>query len=199
MIINNSTKSSDSFNNSLELTYLPSFEWFVMFLSNYPLIENGNSFYKKQHHCNRTKIATAQGPQLLTIPIVGGRNQTGLLLDIKIDTKENWKRKHINAIKTAYGKSPYFLYYFDNIGLEINKPYNFLYELNYNLIQLLIQQLSISGPLEKKEISRINFTYNYNQVFMDLTGFIPSCSIIDLIFNYGPDSKNILLKCIKNL
>ena len=75
-------------------------------------IEQWESF-QKQTYRNRCEIATTQGIQALTVPIIRGTSP--LMKDIKISDHGNWRHLHWNAIKSAYGESPFFDYYQDDI------------------------------------------------------------------------------------
>ena len=46
----------------------------------------------------------------------------------------------------------------------------------------------------KGTLKPLNFesSMDYNQVFIERNGFLPSLSILDLIFNEGPSSKDFL-------
>ena len=76
------------------------------------LIEQWESF-QKQTYRNRCLIATTQGIQALTVPVV--RNESPLIKDIRISDHGNWRHLHWNALQSAYGESPFFEYYQDDI------------------------------------------------------------------------------------
>jgi hypothetical protein len=186
---------------SAEIQYQPSFEWFVKVLSFPTVCFNYDEIYDKRSPRNRCLIATAQGVQMLTVPLQEGRNQKKALKDILIANDNKWQRDHINAIKTALGKAPFFMYYFDEIQEVLLSHHTNLAELNVSLITVLARQLKIelniinepdNNIIQMKDVPAKKDITEYDQVFRDKTGFIPSCSIIDLLFNYGPDSLKML-------
>jgi hypothetical protein len=167
----------------------------------YPeLVISEDEPFKKSTWRNRCKIAGANGPVLLTIPVEGGRRTKKAMKDVRIDYRQPWQRIHWTAILSAYGKSSYFIYYADQLKQCYLKNPAFLIDLNHDLLQTCFALLKID-----KKISRVNATYlndknlpgmesiitpvvlpQYRQVFEDRHGFIPDLSLIDLIFNAGP-------------
>lgn len=164
----------------------------------------------KQSYRNRCEIAGANGSLKLIVPLEKWKNHCPTR-DIKISHDENWQIQHWRSIESAYRTSPYFEFYEDDL-----KPLFFLEEshlLKYNLqveaeLKALLQigteqQLTTSyeasspdwriiiHPKNNEIIEKVDFPI-YIQVFESKFGFIPNLSILDLIFNFGPNSKNYL-------
>ena len=162
--------------------------------------------YIKQTYRNRCEIYGANGKLRLTIPIQRTKNTKTIIKDTKISYTENWQKLHWQSILSAYNSSPFFKYYKHKIEPSFQKKELYLIDFN-NKTQNII--LSI---LEKK----INYTnsseYNtsgnftdlrehnwknqiqtkYDQVFSERHGFIANLSILDLLFNLGPESTDYL-------
>src|SRR5690606_25266344 len=66
--------------------------------------------YAKMSYRNRYYLCGAQGKMLLSVPIIGGRNQHTLMKDIFIDNKDAWQKRHLKTIKTIYMRSPFYEY-----------------------------------------------------------------------------------------
>ena len=161
--------------------------------------------YQRHSLRNRTYIVGANKTLLLTVPVVSKNSSKTLIENIKIATN-NWKKKHINSIQSYYGSAPFFIHYFDQLENIINKNHVFLIDLNYDLLNYFLEELSITKEIRKTENyiksycndtldQRLNMknTPNfkkYTQVFSNI--FIPNLSIIDLIFNLGPDAKEYI-------
>lgn len=204
--------------NSCLLTephYLPNVFFFSGFKDAKTIIFNDTGLFIKQTFRNRTNIPAANGIQRLIIPVEKGKTKLAYK-DVKIDNKTNWRRIHWQAIVSTYNKSPFFFYYrqqFENYFLSKTK---FLFDFNmlliHEIIKILelennIQLLSSTGNEEslncmdssktmtpgvtKAEQSDYNFK-KYTQVFSDRFGFIPNMSIIDVIFNCGPEASWII-------
>ncbi len=183
----------------LPLTYLPKVSWFASASASEKLIINKYENYRKEDHSNRCRIVSANGLINLCVPLMGGRNQKGLISDLKISGTD-WKRNHINSIKSAYGKAPYFIYYFDEMEKIIKESNDSYFDLCIQLIKWLKHELIPSVLLnvaeEETEIIKAisNDGKKYYQVFENKFGFQNHVSAFDLLFCMGPDAKDYLNK-----
>ncbi len=178
--------------------YLPSADYILYCMKSNSWNVPVHMPYDKKLKLNRCLLASSQGPLFLSIPLTGGRNQRGALSDVLIDTNHKWKREHEHSIKTIYGKSPFFIYYFDEIAAQMQSDENRLLTFNCNLINVLLKQLRLDVTLnmdasDQKDMSKVSLsTIRYRQLFEDKAGFLPGCSVIDLLFNHGPDAGRII-------
>jgi hypothetical protein len=185
----------------MHTTYFGNIEWYRELLStlqNYGTTEvlesiiDKNERWQKQTERNRCIIATANGTQMLTVPVSvpakEGNITTG---DILISDHGNWRHLHWNALSSAYGMSPFFDYYADDIKPFFSEKWELLADYNLavtkKMIELLggddiLRQKTFQKPSDKTEIKP------YYQTFQKRHGFIPNLSILDLLFNEGPDS-----------
>ena len=170
--------------------------------------------YRKQTFRNRCVIATTNGLQALTIPVE--RPESGLhstlIKDLRISDHGNWRHLHWHALMSAYSESPFFEYYADDIRPFFEKKWDFLYDFNMEACQtvgLLLDIhpniLSTSHYIKKEDLPEDIFDFReaidpkhpavdadfvprrYYQVFERKTGFQPNLSILDLLFNMGPE------------
>lgn len=175
------------------------------------IIEQYENF-PKQTYRNRTKIATANGILELTVPIQHGRKQHGAMKDVKINYDHDWQRLHIQSIETAYRSSAYFEYYEDDFSIFYEKKFDYLMDLTMAQTEMILKilkikkEINLSSSYQKEFADGIDFRQSihpkkpsvyedpkpYYQVFEDRQGFIADVSIIDLIFNQGPQSKSFL-------
>lgn len=117
----------------LSSTYFGPVQWYQK-LNRYDccFIEHYDSFVKQTYR-NRCVIATANGAQSLTIPTVHGDSL--LMRDIRISNHANWRHVHWNALASAYGESPFFEFYQDDIRPFFEKRWEFLFEFNMEITQ----------------------------------------------------------------
>ena len=171
-----------------------------------------NSYYKKQTLRNRMFIHGANGKLMLSIPIRhSGINQKRFYGDVSIDSSSDWKKNHFKSIKIAYQSSPYFEFY--EAGLVNLYQSNFEYLYRFNLASINLISKWMEETIDEKKINLNNFnngeiddltflsktkrTKNkirkkYTQTFELKNGFINDLSVLDLIFNCGPNSKEYM-------
>lgn len=139
----------------LSTTYFGPVQWYQkLYRSEEVVIEQWESF-QKQTYRNRCLIATTQGIQALTVPIERGTSP--LIKDIRISDHGNWRHLHWNAIISAYGESPFFEYYQDDIRPFFEKKWEFLLDFNEaireKMCELLDIQPKVNYSLEFKDYS----------------------------------------------
>lgn len=193
----------------LQTTYFGPIQWYQkLYRYDHCLIEQYDS-YQKQTYRNRCVIATANGPQALTVP-VEGTNEKCLVKDLRISDHNNWRRIHWNALLSAYSESPFFDYYADDIHPFFEKKYDFLIDFNEAIRQKVCELLDIhpnvnytsdfrhqtSDIVDFREVINAKHPQadadfqpqRYWQVFEGKHGFQANLSILDLLFNMGPES-----------
>ena len=187
--------------------YLPPIEYVSLLNeSDTALIEREEN-YAKQTYRNRCYILSANGTQMLTVPILEGSFHKTVIKDIRIDYSKRWQQVHLRAINAAYKSSPYFDFYYDDIERIILTNPKFLLDLNFELLSFLINALKISINIEHTarfapptnnkndyrylitpKIPALRNTMQYRQTFIFDSGFVQGLSVVDLLFNMGPDS-----------
>ena len=169
--------------------------------------------FVKQTYRSRAAIASESGAQQLTIPVVhdGGRVA---MRDVRISEHGNWRHQHWNAIVSAYRKSPFFEYYADDFAHFYEEKDGFLMDFNLRLHGVVSELLGLERGVEflsarDVDAAAVSDLRNiaepkvlasmqgvselpYYQVFAQRNGFIPSLSIVDLLFNTGPEGLLLL-------
>ncbi|MCX6256954.1 MAG: WbqC family protein [Bacteroidia bacterium] len=202
----------------LSLAYLPPISYFRAIASNTELILEQHENYTRQTYRNRCKIYGANGMIVLNIPVKKNGKEKIQIRDVKIDYSTNWQHIHAGSIESAYRHSPYYEYYADDISRFYEGRPEYLFDFNMKLLMKLLEILEITSTIkytdtyqksEKGNLSDLRDLIHpkkdfraydpaltemqYVQVFSDKHGFIPDLSIIDLLFNLGPDCGDILL------
>jgi len=203
--------------------YLPPVEYFVfMLLSDNVLIE-AHETYPKQTYRNRCYIYSCNGVESLHIPIIKPKGKHSKTNEVLISYKQHWQRNHWRAICTAYRNAPFFIYYQDFLEPFYKKQTEKLLDFNYALLNALLSEIGMdksigfTGNFEKNVTDSVDFRTTispksknrsssltvtmpvYQQVFDQRYGFIPNLSIIDLLFNKGPDTLEYLMECSRKL
>ena len=191
-------------------TYFPSLLfWKIILKNNFFWMKN--SYYKKQTLRNRMFIHGANGKLMLSIPIRhSGINQKRFYDDISIDSSSDWKKNHFKSIKIAYQSSPYFEFYEEDLKNFYQIETSNLYNFNLKSVELVLKWLEMGTnnrtidfnieiykqsknirEIDNREIKKKS-NIKYIQTFEDKNGFIDSLSILDMIFNCGPKTKDYI-------
>lgn len=173
------------------------------------VVVSDSRFDKRQKAVHRTVIADVNGPLRLTVPTAKPETTAGTRWsDIKVSDHGNWPDVHRTALESAYGRTPYFEFYaprFLPLLVAENQP---VVELNASIDTEIRRILMLPAPLDQSVAvatdlfveggERFSFpAVPYYQVRGARLGFIPSLSILDLIFNMGPESPLVLQKMIR--
>ena len=198
--------------------FFPCTQWLTKLLLT-PLLQlDIDQPFQKQSYQNRAYILGANKVLRLSIPLQHGKTQLPLK-DVKIDYTVPWVRKAWTAIASAYGKTPFFPFYGGEVEALLNQRHKFLVDLNMASIHLLANAFQL--PFEYQWISlkdrnwapeadwrsRIHpkvdweqdpyfHPYPYRQAFEERFGFTANLSGLDLLFNEGPEGKQILKAAI---
>lgn len=191
--------------------YLPPVEYFTVISHADDILIEREENYLKQTYRNRCYVLSAHGPQLLSVPVYLGSLHKTPVKDIRIDYSKRWQQVHLRALMASYNSSPYFEYYFENIEKIISKNHDFILDLNTELTESVLKilkfekRISFTTIFEPVGNLESDFRYNispkeeslfaskeYFQVFNNSGSFIPRLSILDLVFNMGPDAVHYL-------
>jgi len=196
----------------LPLFYLPPVEYFKE-LNHYApdLVIEKQEHFPKQTYRNRANIYSPDGALTLVVPVVKGSKAHTAVKDVKISYDFNWQRLHWMSLQGCYRRSAYFEYYEDEFAPFYEVKETYLFDYNEKLLTLLLKQLKIKTTLNFTESYESEFPglkdlrnsihskkesdfsqKPYFQVFEERHGFMKNLSIIDLLFNQGPQSLNYL-------
>jgi len=195
----------------LPLFLFPPISLFSLALNSPNIFINPIQQYQKQHYFNRYYVQGPNKIQLLTIPIKKTSKPHPNLSEIQI-FDNLWQKIHSRSLITAYNKSPYFEHYFPDIQPFFTNKYNDLYTLNFQIIKYLLKKLNIQPAQiienQENEYALINnfdptrktlpsffIPKSYTTTFAKFT---PDLSILDLLFNCGPDTYNIIKESVQS-
>ncbi len=177
--------------------------------------------YSRRTFRNRTTILVANGTMNLTVPVVKPKTKTKTK-DIRISYDTPWQKNHWRSVVSAYNNSPFFEYYSDDIRHIYEKRWDFLIDMNIETLQRTVEMLELqteieysrqyieAGKTEARDLREVILPSRppeifdplfrpavYRQVFSETMKFVPNLSILDLIFNKGPEACAILEESIK--
>ncbi len=193
--------------------------------------------FTKNDWRNRNRIRTKEGTQWLTIPVIYKFGQK--INEILIDNQSRWQRKHLQALRTWYGKSKYWNDFAGDLEKIYLKDWKYLVDIDIELVLWLKNALGVSCQITRSsELNALSIdrqcrlvevcqllkcdrfyegksgqnymdielfkdngitvefqSYQhpyYNQLWIKEQGFISHLSVVDLLFNHGPESLAIL-------
>ncbi len=189
--------------------YLPSIRYMAWMAAQNEVAFVKTNNYQKQTYRNRTEIYGPNGKLKLTIPILHKKNQKHQLdSEVEIFQESSWQKNHWKSLESSYRSSPFFEFYEDDLYPFFHQRQERLMDLNISLIKKIFSLIDIEIRIKNTEEiyefrelldakkKSVYKTPIYNQVFNSKHGYINNLSILDLIFNLGPDS-NFYLKKIQ--
>ena len=194
----------------LSTAYFPPIGYFSLIRNAGELFIEREENYIKQSYRNRFRILSSNGILTLSVPVIKGILLKTKIKDITIDYSKRWQQNHLRAITSAYSRSPYFQFYSDSFEKIILGNYKFLLDLNDELLFKCLEIMKINkcilhtSSFEAHTGKIYDYRYRltpkkpldipykpYIQVFSN-QNFVTGLSIIDLLFNAGPESVEYL-------
>ncbi len=172
--------------------------WSTFLLDKNPVLYLNHTF-QKQCELSQYEIVTANGRLKMSVPTIK-ETRKGAYSQVKIDYTSKWQVEQWRSIENAYRKSPFFLYYERKIGEVFRSDHTTLLQFNLALFRILCNCLKVKEfPILNTTVpccfAKTLFVQNepYPQVFDNTMKFEENLSILDLIFNLGPEAKDYLV------
>jgi len=195
----------------LHPTYFPNIAHFVAMLQADHIIFEVCDNYQKQTYRNRSSIYAANGKLDINVPVIYSQKNRQRTSEIAIFNADNWQLQHLKSLEFAYRTSPFFEFYIDDLMPLFEIKAHSIMDFNLKCIAFIFNCLQLpftysrttSFELEPTKIKDARGLANsrkeiqqhfskYAQVFDDKHGFLPNLSILDLLFNEGPNSESYL-------
>lgn len=191
-------------------TYFPNVASYIVMAKTEQIEFEVQDSYQKQTYRNRCYVYGANGKLGLHIPVQYSQNNRQNTSEILIDNTTNWQSIHWKSIESAYKTSPFFEYYEDDLTSLFTTKKKYLLNFNLECIEVINSCLNLDFDYSKtlqfnKEANEKDYrhlvnarketqikTTLYMQVFQEKHGFIHNLSVLDLLFNEGPNAKNFL-------
>lgn len=209
----------------LSSAYLAPIQYFTKLITYHQIAVEYCESYLKQSYRNRAIILTANGPLHLSITVADGPRAKGPIRDLKLSYNQPWQLMHWRGISSAYNSSPFFEYYADDLAPFFHeKKWRYLFDFNLEVQDAILKTINLNVTIKqtteyypqgevpvttddlryaihpkpkKQEPDPHFFPTPYTQVFNEKWGFVPNLSILDLLFNEGPQTISHLRSCIR--
>lgn len=163
--------------------YLPWLGFFHKLIVSDVFVILDNVQYQKNYFTNRNKIKTPQGELWLTVPVLTSGHFDKAIREMQINNNSKWRKKHWKSIEIHYRKAPYFMEHKDYFESLYNKKWNNLFELLYENMEFLINELGIDTKLYTQ--SELGFNKKKQDLILEMCNYFDS----DL-FVFGRDGRN---------
>lgn len=192
-------------------TYFPSIATFVVIAQAKRITFEMMDNFQKQTYRNRNYIYAANGKLQLSIPVIFSQKNRQHYKDVSIANDYNWQGLHWKSLESAYRTSPFFEFYADELQPLFTEPFEHILDFNLKCFEIICECLQLDlnitktaiydkEPKDVKEYRHLvhakkESSYNldsYTQVFSEKHGFISNLSILDLLFNEGPNALTYL-------
>ena len=198
----------------LSTTYFGPIQWYQKLYRHARVLIEQHESWQKQTYRNRCVIATTQGVQALTVPVSKGtdsRQPSAPVARLILSDHGNWRHLHWQALQSAYGESPFFEYYEDDLRPFFTEHrWQLLLDFNDAICRKMCELLDIHPHIGRttsfQPLGSTDHDYRYaiqpkhpqpdpfftplpyHQVYARKHGFLPNLSILDLLMNMGPES-----------
>lgn len=206
----------------LSTAYFAPVAYYALLFHEQDIVIEAHENYNKQSYRNRMFIGTNQGPLALSVNVEKGYETKCPIQEVRLSSHGDWLHQHEIALMSNYGSSPFYEYYIDDILEVLRSDEQTLFGLNEKIRERICELIGFSAKVRysdqylrndsenfrdlrntlhpKKNIleSVPEFVANpYYQVFGQKQTFMPNLSILDLLFNLGPESILVLRDSIR--
>lgn len=209
---------TESFDLLLATAYAPPVSFFAKLYqyAGQAIALEAQENYLKQSYRNRCRILSPGGVQSLTIPVELSSEGKTPIRDVRISGHSDWRHLHLQALQTSYGASPFFEHYIDDLRPIYERGHRFLWDFNRELLDALLPLLDLKveivptsdflPPSQVGKTEDLRYIIQprragevpayeprpYYQGYAGRYGFTPELSILDLLFEQGPEAQLIL-------
>ncbi len=187
--------------------YLAPIAYYKAFFNAEEVVMEQYNHYERKTYQNRCEILTANGKIALSVPVEKAVQIKIPFKEVRIAYHTDWRKQHLRALMSAYQNSPFYAYYIDDFLPLYEKQYDYLMDFNMALHQVILLAIDEKRPTtltsrfyQDDDVDDLRFVFNprkdtaynlkpYTQVFFDKSDFMSNLSILDLLFNLGPETE----------
>lgn len=200
----------------LDMQYLGPVSWLAAMARYSEVVFEQCEHYVKGTYRNRCYISGPNGVQRLSIPLKRGKHQRKVIKEVAVSYDGPWQKIHWAGLEASYRSSPFFEFYEEDFYPFYHEKFPFLFDFNRQLLMKVLElmgmevDISYTSSYEKapEGVNDLRMAFHpkkrkrqpldwyeppvYPQVFLDRNPFYPDLSILDLLFNEGPNARKII-------
>ncbi len=160
---------------------------------------------KHRKHLNRMDIVGTNGCQSLSASLEKP-NRSMTVGEIRLSDHGNWRHNHWGALFSAYGRTPFFDYFADDLkkiysDTSIQTIADLNTALHFAVVDFLaldVETVILRDKIHQQALNAVNDMRDnllplvaekpYYQIWSQKFGFQPHKSILDLLFNLGREA-----------
>jgi len=198
----------------IDCHYLPSVAYMAVLAHSDVVSIECHENYQKGSYRNRCHVMSANGLLRLSLPLIKGKHQRLIISKVRLDNDSHFQKQHWQSIKSAYGRSPYFEFYEEDLNKLLTKKFEFLLEYNLSILNYFLTVFSLKTDLNRTSryeqdssftdyrgriLPSVNYKFpDYIQVFADKIDFISNLSALDILLNLGPnEGADYINRCVE--
>lgn len=194
--------------------YFGTVEHYALIAESNGVVIDAGGHYERQSYRSRTTLPGPNGRQDLNVCIARRSGEKMPMHTVGLSYAEPWHHRHLQAIRSTYGQTPWFIHYINELEALLGQRHESLLALDLATLRLILKWLGLQVPVEvrmehvedasgmldlrhslhpKKPLpTSVPPVEPYPQVFADRHGFMGRVCILDLLMNTGPRAAGIL-------
>ncbi|MDE6541478.1 MAG: WbqC family protein [Muribaculaceae bacterium] len=159
---------------------------------------------KRRKETHRYEIADTRGRLRLTVPVQPPHGiPHARWSDVSVSGHGRWQDVHATTLASAYGRTPYYEFYIDRLAPALFAPEGTPLTEQIKAVNAAVCKiLLIDTPVDYDASDVVQMPSEpvagpYWQVRADSLGFLGGLSVLDLIFNLGPEAALCIRRCGK--
>jgi hypothetical protein len=133
----------------LQPGYLPWLGYFDLLNRADVFVHYDDVQFDKHGWRNRNRVKGPNGAVWLTVPVLHRGRSGQPILDVEIDNRQSWRRKHLSTVGQCYARAPFIDSVLPQLQDILARPWAHLVELDLALVAWLAAELAIATPCRR--------------------------------------------------
>lgn len=103
--------------------------------------------YDKHGWRNRNRVKSPAGPHWLTVPVRHHGLGQPRIMDVEIDSRAPWARKHVGTLRQFYARAPFVQLYLPELEALLERSWTRLVDLDVAVVAMMAKWLKLSPEI----------------------------------------------------